>query len=172
MDDDRERVRAIAMDLPAETRLALVAWVFYAIGKWRRDQGTYRYLLQECLELPDSVDAYGELMEAGALGVMNALELADARISATTDARRTREAEPPIDRANAVKAAIWPFLRAYEVQMNPENVDLLVAAVLTATPDYSLEEVAQHSEDLLRAEREQHESILKAMRGEADSETD
>lgn len=70
----------------------------------------------------------------------------------------------------AVKEAIYPFVEAYQLSMNPEDVELLAVAVLGATPNLSLDEVRTRSETLiaehLESMRRMHEAMGEGNRTE------
>lgn len=76
-EDREDAIRQVVMALPADTRIAAAAWVLYAIDKWRRDGGTYRYFLYDCLRLPSESDAYRILQHAGALELADKLDIAE-----------------------------------------------------------------------------------------------
>jgi hypothetical protein len=64
----------------------------------------------------------------------------------------------------AVTMAIYPFVEAYGLPMNPDDVELLAVAVLGATPERSLDELLERSKRLLADDRERAAQILEGMK--------
>jgi hypothetical protein len=64
----------------------------------------------------------------------------------------------------AVTMAIYPFVEAYGLPMNVDDVELLAVAVLGATPERSLDELLERSKRLLADDRERAAQTLEGMK--------